>query len=122
MLNRACSSCQTPSSKFLELFAQFQVLQALGSSSNPPKVPPAAPLTPPGRPKNTWGTALSRPRVAIIRFLAFQEPPKTSKIEAQGVSELDFGAFWEPFWHTFSEIFPYFYDKGEKRADTVIPQ
>ena len=43
-------------------------------------------------------------------------------MEAQGASKLDFGAFWEPFWYTFSEMFRYFYEKGEKRADTVIPQ
>ena len=81
VLNRACSSCQTPSSKFLELFAQFQVLQALGSSSNPPKVPPAAPRIPPGLPKWVRLFHFGRPSVAIFRFLAhFLRSPKLIKI------------------------------------------
>ena len=81
VLNTSCSSCQTPSSKFLELFAQFQVLQALGSSSNPPKVPPAAPLIPPGRPKMCTRIALGRPSVDIFQFLAhFLPSPKLIKI------------------------------------------
>ena len=43
-------------------------------------------------------------------------------MEAQGASKLDFRAFSEPFWDTFSEMLRYFYEKGEKRADIVIPQ
>ena len=41
---------------------------------------------------------------------------------AQGAPKLDFGAFGEPFWHTFSMVFHSLYEKNEKRADTVIPQ
>ena len=69
VLDEARSSCQTPSSKFLELFAQFQVLQALGSSSNPPKVPPAAPLIPPGLPEILLKFALGHPSVELLRLL-----------------------------------------------------
>ena len=57
----------------------------------------------------------------LNKFAIVQKPPKTSKIEPQGASKLDFGAFWEPFWHTFSELLRYFYEKGENRADIVIP-
>ena len=135
VLNKHCSSCQTPSSKFLELFAQFQVLQALGSSSNPPKVPPAAPRIPPGRPKwvpdfpfaaqvspfsDFWLTSCGPQNSS--KFDIVQKPPKTSKIETQGASKLDVGTILEPFWHTFTEMFQYFYEKGEKRADIVILQ
>ena len=56
------------------------------------------------------------------KFDIVQKPPKTSKMEAQDAYKLDFKAVWEPFWDTFSEMFRYFYEKGEKRADTVIPQ
>ena len=135
VLNEHCSSCQTLSSKFLELFAQFQVLQALGSSSNPPKVPPAAPRIPPGLPKRVpdfpFAAQVSpfsdfwlifwRPQNSS-KFDIVQKPPKTSKMEAQDASKLDFKAFWKPFWETFSAMFRYFYEKGEKRANTVIPQ
>ena len=81
VLDKNCSSCQTPSSKFLELFAQFQVLQALGSSSNPPKVPLAAPLTPPGRPKMYTQIDLGHPSVELLGLLAhFLPSPKLIKI------------------------------------------
>ena len=81
VLDKNCSSCQTPSSKFLELFAQFQVLQALGSSSNPPKVPPAAPRIPPGLPEILLKFALGHPSVELVRLLAhFLPSPKLIKI------------------------------------------
>ena len=81
VLNTSCSSCQTSSSKFLELFAQFQVLQALGSSSNPPKVPLAALLIPPGLPEILLKFALGHPSVELLRLLAhFLPSPKLIKI------------------------------------------
>ena len=81
VLNENCSSCQTPSSKFLELFAQFQVLQALGSSSNPPKVPLAALRIPPGLPEILLKFALGHPSVELVRLLAhFLPSPKLIEI------------------------------------------
>ena len=79
VLNTSCSSCQTPSSKFLELFAQFQVLQALGSSSNPPKVPPAAPRIPPGLPKWVRLFHFGRPSAELSSFFVdFGTPQKSA--------------------------------------------
>ena len=124
--------------------AQFQIprtfcpipsFTSFTSSSNPPKVPPAAPRIPPGLPKWVRLFHFGRPSVAIFRFLAhFLPSPKLIKIwhrpkASQNLknggprpSKLDFGPFWEPFWHTFPEMFWYFYEKGEKRADTAILQ
>ena len=97
VLDKNCSSCQTPSSKFLELFAQFQVLQALLVLLTPQKSPrrprafrQAAPKSQAGRQMaahvspffNFWLT-FRRPQNSS-KFDIVQKPPKTSKMEAQG--------------------------------------
>ena len=48
--------------------------------------------------------------------------PKTSKIEPQGVSQFNFGSFWEPIWLQFYDNFDTFFGDDEKRAGSVIPK
>ena len=125
VLNTACSSCQTPSSKFLELFAQFQVLQALLVLLTPQKSPRrprafrrasqngcvffilAAQVSPFS---DFWLTFCRLQNSS--NFDIVQKAPKTSKIEPQGAPS----SILEPFGSHFGTHFLRCFDTFMKKA------
>ena len=89
MLDTACSSCQTAQIKITRTFCPIPNSTSFTSISTPLKLPPAAPLIPPGLPKCVVKVAFSCPNVELLLFLVDflhipkriknQHPPKTSQ-------------------------------------------
>ena len=80
VLNFACSSCQTAQIKITRTFCPIPNSTSFTSISTPLKLPPAAPLIPPGLPKWVRVFRFCRPSVELLSFLVdFSHIPKLIK-------------------------------------------